>query len=119
MNYLARLAARLRPRSSMAAAQLAQQASAHFLPRCTWLRMLGQRAERCLVDVVERGQAAREEFAVDHPLAKPSMERKPSRNDRSFQAPGDKLSLLRETDHRFSANIHDPVGGGAVELAVL
>src|SRR6476660_1206651 len=69
LNHSARLAARRRPRSSSGSfnwrSRLVTSSRA-----VTW-PMLGRVPSVRLVNVVERSEAAREEFAVDHPLGKP------------------------------------------------
>ena len=87
--------------------QLAQQAR-HFLAR-RYMAEARAGAKRNLVEVVESGQPAREEFAVDDTL-KPSIERKPSRNDSSLR-PSATSCLLRDPsiDNRLRTTIQSVV----------
>src|SRR6185437_14002412 len=75
-------------------------------------------AERGLVEVVERGQAARKELAIDHPLREAVDRTEPEPERQVVEAFGDELLVTRAEQRQAVAN-HDPVAARAVELAAL
>src|SRR6266403_610407 len=75
-------------------------------------------AERGLVEVVERGEPAREKLAVHHPLRETVDGAEAEAGREIVEAVGDEL-LVARTEHRQAVANHDPVGGGAVELTPL
>ena len=68
-NHSALLAARRRPRSSRGSFSLPQQAGDLFSRRC--VPHMGAGAEGRLVKIVQRGEPARKELAINHALDKP------------------------------------------------
>src|SRR5882724_3726922 len=96
--------------------QLAQQARRLFARRD--MAEIRAGAERRLIEVVERGETARKELAIDHALGK-AIDRAEPEPERQFLQPvGDEL-LVARPEHRQAITDHDPVGRCTVELAAL
>ena len=79
----------------------------HLLPRGD-MRHSRPRAERCFVEVVERGQSARIEFAENHPLGQAIDATEAEPRERSSSTRRAKR-LLREPERRQAVAQHDPV----------
>src|SRR5207253_3791097 len=76
------------------------------------------RAKRCLVEIVQRGQSAREKFAIDNALGK-TVDRAETHPERQLlEAAGKQLPVARSRHRKAVAN-NDPVGARAIELAPL
>ncbi len=74
--------------------------------------------QRRLVEIVEGGQTTREEFAIHDTLGK-AIERAEAQTQRQLFQPLRHQLLVARPEHRQTVAHHDPVGGGAVELATL
>ena len=79
---------------------------------------LGRDAERLLVEIVERGQAAREEFAIDHALGKTLDAAEAHALGKLGDAVADQALVARAERGETVAH-HDPVGELAVDEAAL
>src|ERR1700733_369879 len=86
--------------------QLAQQAGHLFARRD--MAEIRAGAERRLVDIVEAGEAARKELAVDHALVKAARLTEPEPERKLVEAIGDEL-LVARAEHRQAVADHDPV----------
>src|SRR5580700_10070590 len=96
--------------------QLAQQAG-DFLAR-RHMAHVRAGAERCLVEVVQRGQAAGKEFAVNDPFGE-AVDRTEAEPERQLvESVGDQL-LVARSKHRQPVAHDDPVGTGAIDLPAL
>src|SRR5258705_5791090 len=96
--------------------QLAQQAR-DLLPR-RYVAHARTGAERGLVEVVERGQPARKELAVNHALGE-TIDRAEAEPERQIvEAIGDQLLVVRY-QHRQSVADHDTVAAVVVQVTAL
>ena len=93
-NHSARAAARRRPFSSIGSFRAASNACTSS--RAVTCDRFGRVPSVDLVDVVERGQPAREEFAIDHPLGKAFGGRGSRAAIRAACKPSASSRLLRE-----------------------
>src|SRR6185437_7141398 len=96
--------------------ELAQQA--RYLLTRRDVAEIGPCAESGLVDVIESGQSARKEFAIDHALGE-AIDRAEPKSERQFLEPVSHQLLIARSDHGQSVAHYDPVGTGAIELSPL
>lgn len=89
----------------------------HLLARGD-VRQVRPRAERHLIDVVERGEAAREEFAVDHALGEAFGAAEPELQAEFIQ-PLREQALVARTEARQAIAHDDPVGRLLIDDAAL